>query len=530
MRILLLFLCMVMGSMELFPQSHYYYNREQIPLYPHPNKVVRALPEKVGGILVLPAEEKNVSEISEGMIKYGCKKHEAELQPAKSVSLLRACQRTYPCYMSEDGRELYPDGYINIKLSNKADSLTLLKVLKDFDCIYGGQNKFMPQWHSARLKDSNLSDPVDVANAIYETGLFDAASPSFIWENPYTDYGLSYDALSSSQTNLLNDSVPGCDINVSRAWNYSTGWGVKIAIIDTGIDLAHPDLVQNLYPISYDATYGVSPSCLYKIEDRSDVRSHGTHCAGIAGAVRNNGIGIAGVAPDVQLMSVSVHALYIPNPEAAYGDAINWAWMNGADVLSCSWSAPKSDIIDDAIINATTRGRDGLGCVVVAASGNYTEKGPIVPPVIKTGYSDNTTDYTIGLLASIVQYPASRKDVLAVGNVTSKGIRFPGSCYGNNLDVVAPGTDIYSTVPGDYFKATGTSMACPHVAGVAALLLSRNPSLDQAGVREIICSTANKIGESSYNENKICGTWNEKYGYGLVDAYKALMQVERVEQ
>ncbi len=73
-------------------------------------------------------------------------------------------------------------------------------------------------------------------------------------------------------------------------------------------------------------------------------------------------------------------------------------------------------------------------------------------------------------------------------------------------------------------------MACPHVAGVSALLLSRNPSLDQAGVREIICSTANKIGESSYNENKICGTWNEKYGYGLVDAYKALMQVERVEQ
>ncbi|MDE7159630.1 MAG: S8 family serine peptidase [Muribaculaceae bacterium] len=525
MRVLLLIMCVLAGYIKVFPQSYYYYNNERIPLQQHPYKMVRAFPEKTGGIQVLSKERKDKMEIAQEMISYGSKKGEKNLCSSDTDILLQSCVRTYPCYISAEGQELYPDGYVNIKLSNKIDSSALLKVLEDFDCTDTGQNKFMPAWHIVRLNDSNTSDPVEVANAIHETGIFEAVSPGFIVDNPYNDYGLSYDAHSSEQKSLLNEDASGCDINISRAWNYSTGWGIKIAIIDSGIDLSHPDLEQNLYPVSYDATFGVSPSSLYDIGDNNSYRPHGTHCAGIAAAARNNGIGISGVAPDAQLISISVHPDYVPNSGVVFADAINWAWMNGADVLSCSWECAKSEILDDAIINATTLGRGGLGCVLVFSAGNHKPQSQVV------NNSLNNIDGVVigGWKDSAVVYPALREDVLAVGNVTSRGIINEGSCYGNGLDVVAPGTDIYSSIPDGYGRKNGTSMACPHVAGTAALLLSRNPFLSEEEVRDILCMTAKKIGKVSYSENMPSGAWSNIYGYGLVDAYNALMQVESEE-
>lgn len=112
--------------------------------------------------------------------------------------------------------------------------------------------------------------------------------------------------------------------------------------------------------------------------------------------------------------------------------------------------------------------------------------------------------------------------------MTINGSLSPSSAYGSNLFVTAPGTDILSTIPDNkVLKKTGTSMACPHVAGLAALILERNPSLTAKKVREIIAKNTKKVGNIPYGINKIYGSWNEHYGYGLIDAYQAVINTPR---
>ncbi|GHT26144.1 hypothetical protein FACS189430_12600 [Bacteroidia bacterium] len=215
----------------------------------------------------------------------------------------------------------------------------------------------------------------------------------------------------------------GIDIKACNAWSFSTGSNITVAVIDHGIELNHPDLVGNIHPQSYDTHTGTSPSIV-----RGD---HGTACAGIIGAIRNNNNGISGVAPNSQLMSISNSlTLSTPNIQQHLAAGINWAWSNGSDVISNSWghNALQSALITDAINNAVIQGRNGLGCVVVFASGN-----------------DN---------ASSVSYPASLANVIAVGAISPCGQRkSPTSCdgenwgsnYGTNLSVVAPGVLIPTT-------------------------------------------------------------------------------------
>jgi len=119
----------------------------------------------------------------------------------------------------------------------------------------------------------------------------------------------------------------------------------------------------------------------------------------------------------------------------------------------------------------------------------------------------------------------SNPDILTVGAITSSGSRSDFSNYGSQLDVVAPGTDILSTVPNNLIgNSSGTSMASPHVAGIAALVLSVNPCLTGKQVRDIIEQTAQKVGNYSYanDSDRYNGAWNNEMGYGLVNAYEAV--------
>ena len=261
-----------------------------------------------------------------------------------------------------------------------------------------------------------------------------------------------------------NAEHEGYDISVCQSWDLATGRGIKIAIVDHGIDMKHQDLAANIYPFSYDTETGTSPSKVYG--------KHATHCAGIAAAIRNNGIQIAGVAPDAQLMSVS-NTLFGTNGEKKLADGINWAWKNGADIISCSWWCAPNELIGEAIDAAVTKGREGKGCVFVKSAGNIRIDG--IEAITFPG------DYS--------------KDVLAVSNMTKDGSLSTTSCHGENMFVAAPGTHILSTIPNNMVAyKSGTSMACPHVAGVAALVLERNPSLTAAKVREIIARNTKKIG------------------------------------
>lgn len=359
------------------------------------------------------------------------------------------------CYKSESENELIPNGYIYVKLKSADDYSSLKTIAQHKGCEIIEQNQFMPLWYILRIKETPKHNSVDIANSIYETGKFASASPSFSFDATE----ISYDPDVYEQWGLYNSQYEGLDISVSQAWSYSTGRGIKVAIVDQGIDLQHQDLRDNIDPQSYDTETNSSPSKVYG--------AHGTHCAGIVAAIRNNGIQVVGVAPDAKLISVSNSLSGNVKIESKLADGINWAWQHGADIISCSWWCEKNDLIEDAINNAVTKGREAKGCVFVKSAGN-----------------------TYGSIS----YPGDySQDVLAIANMTKDGTLSSSSAHGSNLFVTAPGTAILSTIPGDKVEImSGTSMACPHVAGLAALILERNPALTARKVREIIAKNTKR--------------------------------------
>ena len=478
--------------------SYYYYCGNKMPLDRDLSRIVViapaaedvSLPESDGFTLV-----NTITDTRSRIKVYRLSSSQAAGRAVETASSQSA--NVQPCYRSENGGELIPNGYLNVKLKSAADYPALQEAALQEGCEIIGRNPFMPLWYNLRVKDAPGLNPVAIANAIYETGKFACSFPSFSLDAAL----ISYDPKVSEQWGLYNSEYEGIDISMSKAWSYATGRGIKVAVIDEGIDLTHKDLEENIDSLSYDAVTGTSPSKLYG--------DHGTHCAGIIAAVRNNGIQVVGVAPDAILMSVSTSLLFPTDLESTIANGINWAWENGADVISCSWSCNENKMVKEAIHNAVTRGREGKGCVVVAAAGNVREHHP-------------TTSMT---------FPANcGPEVIAVSNMTIDGTLADDSCYGPNILVTAPGTGILSTIPNDTTKNdSGTSMACPHVAGLAALILERNPSLTAGEVREIIATNTKKVGNVPYSlsKGKEYGTWNEKYGYGLIDAYKSVINTPR---
>ncbi|MDR1198313.1 MAG: S8 family serine peptidase, partial [Prevotellaceae bacterium] len=388
--------------------------------------------------------------------------------------------------------------FFYVKLKSESDTVLLEKMATQKKCTIIEQDQFMPLWFVLSTTELSELNAMETANAFYESGQFVAAEPNLM---PSKILAANYPYY-LHQWGLKNTGqyggTSGIDINVVDAWAISKGNNVKVAIIDHGIELNHPGMASNIHSQSYDTENRSSPSIVRG--------SHGTACAGIVGAIQNTD-GILGIAPNCKLISISNRLTTYINVQSDLAAGINWAWQNGADVISNSWgsNALQGSYITDAINNAVTQGRNGKGCIVAFASGN-----------------DN---------ASSVPYPASLSNVLAVGAISPCGERkSPSSCdgettwgsnYGTNLDVVAPGvliptTDIQGSagynpnlpihpnnggnkITSDYPNQdytvwfNGTSAACPHVAGIAALVLSVNPSLTQAKVRQIIESTCTKL-------------------------------------
>ena len=229
----------------------------------------------------------------------------------------------------------------------------------------------------------------------------------------------------------------------------------------------------------------------------------------------NNGIGVAGVAYSCRIVPVRVYtSSSTVNDITTAGwmaNGISWAAQNNAaDVLSMSFKIHVGQqSITNAINNAVAAGRNGKGCVVLVATGN-------------------TGDASI-------DFPASCPNAIAIGASTNTDLRASFSQYGPGLDVTAPGVDVYTTdLTGsagysttDYTLFSGTSAATPNAAGVAALILSVNPNLTSTQVRQVLESTADKVGGYTYTagagENTNY-TWNSEMGYGRVNACRAVQQ------
>ncbi len=415
-----------------------------------------------------------------------------------------------PCFKTLSGKRLGLSNYFYVKLKSVTDLSLLTNYAQQNNSVIIGQDPYMPKWYILKCAKTNPKNSLEYANQFHETGLFETSEPEFV----YHDLQASNDPFFNNQWGIKNTgqygaTFAGIDVKAEQAWALATGTNVKTAVFDHGFEMNHPDLLGNVFGTGFDATNGTSPS---------QVRgSHGTPCAGIIGALQNNNIGVSGVAPNTKLISISINLQFSDTP-LQLASGFNWARTNNVDIISNSWGgyAP-SNIITDAISLAINTGRNGKGCLVVFAAGN-----------------ENNTN---------IRYPGSAiPDVIVVGAMSPCGQRKNpsscdgegwGSCYGTQLDVVAPGvkmattdrqgTNGYTTT--DYTQEfNGTSSACPVVAGVCALVLSANPCLTGQQVRNIIEQTSQKVGGYSYTTTagRPNGTWNNEMGYGLVNAFAAV--------
>ena len=324
---------------------------------------------------------------------------------------------------------------------------------------------------------------------------------------------------------LYDNNLIDAHVAVEAAWQHSTGSGITVAVIDDGVDIDHVEFRARGEIIEpFDATLNVDDPRPKFSDD-----NHGTACAGVACASGEDGA--SGVAPDANLMPIRLMSGLGSQQEA---DSFVWATQKGADVISCSWGPRDGDWSDPtdplhqqsvalpdstrlASQFAATQGRNGRGCVICWAAGNGNES------VDNDGY-------------------ASNPDVIAVGACSDQNRRSVYSDFGRALWCVFPSNDfnnpqtrgIWTTdrlgqrgynsgnanldhPHGDYTDDFGgTSSACPGVAGVAALMLAKNPALTSIDVRNIIRDTADKIDQK--NAGYDASGHSLLYGYGRVNA------------
>jgi subtilisin family serine protease len=275
------------------------------------------------------------------------------------------------------------------------------------------------------------------------------------------------------------DTVPWgvSKIGANQVWTTTTGSGVKVAILDTGIDLTHPDLhVHGGYNF-------VSPGASY-----DDDNGHGSHCAGIVAALGNNS-GIIGVAPGADLYAVKVLNASGSGSYTGIVQGIEWAVNNGMDVISMSLGGSQGSTTLESACNSAYNS----GVLIVASAGNSGKKR---------------------IASDTVGYPAKYESCFAVAATDSKDVRASFSSTGPAVDVAAPGVSIYSCYKdGNYATMSGTSMACPHVTGLAALLLQKNPNWTNANLRAAMTNTALDLGTTGFD-------WG--YGYGRIQAVSAV--------
>jgi len=309
------------------------------------------------------------------------------------------------------------------------------------------------------------ADLPDVEAALRRSGLFRSIERDYLvhvaddGQDPY--YG--------AQWGLPRVGAPA-------AWNLSTGAGVTVAVVDTGVDLTHPDLQGHLLP-GYDFANDD--------DDPSDDNGHGTRMSGIVAATRGNGIGVVGVAPDAEILPVKVLDDQGYGPYSAVAAGITYAVDHGAKVINLSLvGAAQSSILQAAVDYVTQH-----NAVLVAAAGN---DGSDLPA-----------------------YPAAANGAVAVSAIDDSDLHPAFSNYGSWISFAAPGVDVVTTtLGGDYASSSGTSPAAAVGSGVFALLFAAQPALPRADAIARVQAGAIDLGSAG---------WDPYFGWGRADAYAALI-------
>ena len=354
-------------------------------------------------------------------------------------------------------------------------SVTLLYETTDFDTIKGFEKD-----ESLFLVDYDGR----IASFIYHGNQIDTyLSQGFVYDGVSQSVGSPWDKPTVNDPYYNNQyAIPLT--NIDDVWQITTGsTEVMVSIIDTGIDTDHPEFIGRISPLSYN-----SANEQVGIAFVEDDQGHGTMVAGVIAANINNGIGVAGVTANVELLIIKAN----DNQVETFKDSdiirgIYYAVDNGADIINLSLG---STYANPLTASAITYAKE-KNVLVIASSGNDGEE--------------------------INMYPASFDDVISVGSVDSSKNLSSFSNYNNKVDIVAPGSSIYTTnLAASYTVASGTSFSAPFVTGIAALYKSIYPHATQPQLKQAIESTAKDLGTTGLDKY---------YGYGLVDAL-ALISID----
>lgn len=405
-------------------------------------------------------------------------------QPEKAIALLKKFLEKKPTDLSLD---LIPE--------NTRDQKKAISLLQDWGAIQRPQavpgeyivelhqplqlqfkNTFslgeVKTWISPKvfvLKRTPLETDSAVITSVLQSRSVKRIEPNYIYQHfGVSDplFHLQWAVQNIGQADPLGQvGYPGVDIQLPDAWKITTGDSrITVAVIDTGLDIHHPDLQGNIWtnPLEAEGKPGVDDDSNGFVDDihgwdfvknqplTGDEEGHGTHCAGIIGAVGNNGIGVAGVNWNVKLMGIR----FLDSRGGGSLDlalkAVQYATLMKVHIMSNSWGGGGySEILKNAIQEANNQ-----GILFVAAAGNNGENTDVMP-----------------------SYPSSypMENILSVAAISNQGRLAHFSNFGEEtVDIAAPGQNIMSTLPqGRYESFSGTSMATPYVAGAAALVLSR---------------------------------------------------------
>jgi thermitase len=369
---------------------------------------------------------------------------------------------------NEKNESHYNKREVTVKFTHHPGDLEIARIIND---INGHVVKYLDSTIVFRSNELSASELIQYFNSrpdvIY-------AEPNYIYLQNQIDFPNDQLYREQYQWNLPV-------IQTEAGWDVTRGdEKIIIAVVDTGVDLNHPDLRNRLtkgYNVLEDNDYP------------DDDNGHGTHVAGIIASETNNREGVAGMTWYNKIMPIKAMGAEGYGTTFDIARGIIWAVDNGADVINLSLgNYQPSSFMEEAVKYAYKR-----NAVIISAAGNDNSSQP--------------------------SFPAAYPEVLGVSAVSYTGLRAPFSNYGDYIDVSAPGVQIPSTYFNQQYAAlSGTSMASPHVAGLAGLILSANPELTNQEVMDIIKNTAYDLGAPGKDID---------FGSGLIDVKKALQAVNR---
>lgn len=507
-----------------------------------------AMPRDLTEVVVSPAQRDQVMEQARATDEIGYASHVYQLEqdPGSRVYLTNQMTVQFRADLSQPAIEQLAAEF----------GLQLLRAVPEI------ANTFVLQSTAAAMEN-----PVKITNRLMQRPEVLVAEPDVIirtqafYRPKDPIYPKQWHLNHSGGTELVANS----HIAAEAAWDVTRGVrSVVVAVMDDSVEVSHPDFRgagKLVAPRDFlDNDFLPMPGTA---DD-----NHGTACAGVAIA-EENGFGAVGVAPGCALMPIRTSG-YLD--DTTIEDLFDWAVTKGAAVVSCSWGPaavyyPLSLRQRNALTRAATNGRNGKGCVIVFAAGNSNR--PTNSSVNETGWPSNFLKGSTAWLNGFAAHP----DVVAVAASTSQNRKAAYSCWGAEISVCAPSNnappgvglpqlgyvltppEVRSYLPGLGVVTTdrrgsvgydpsdvtsdfgGTSSACPVVAGVAALILSANPDLSAAEVKQILQQSADKIVDTnpdpqfgfrkgSYEASGRCD-W---FGYGKVNAFKAVQAAVRLRK